>query len=104
MKLRMVSRGFFSEPLDVLTYSRKRNVAMVSVMATREMDTPTYPMTCRDSVIARLVLRGAALSNMAKCVRWVHSHTVTEQLERSSFLEQPLSDHWPMLKRELLGL
>lgn len=41
---------------------------------------------------------GAALSSMAKCVRWLHSHTVTETLESLSFLEQPLSDQPPMLK------
>ena len=43
-------------------------------------------------------LRGFALSIMAKCVRWVHSHTVTEVLDRTSFLVQPLSDHCPTLR------
>ena len=45
------------------------NVAMVRVMATREMDTPTYPMISRDSTTGAVKLGGDALSKMAKCVR-----------------------------------
>ena len=73
---------------------------MVSAMATREMDTPTYPIICRDSTTGAVKLEGAALSKMAKCVRWLHSHTVTELLERLSFLWHPLSDHCPLLRME----
>ena len=58
-------------------------------MATGEIDT---------LLISWERLRGAALSNMAKCVRWVHSHTVTEVLETVSFLVQSLSDHCPELR------
>ena len=44
-------------------------------------------------------------SKMAKCVRCVHSHTVTEAFDRDSFFEHPLSDQCPAVKMapELLG-
>ena len=58
-------------------------------MATGEIDT---------LLISWERLGGALLSNMAKCVRWVHSHTVTEVLDRVLFLVQSLSDHCPELR------
>ena len=70
---------------------------IVIAIATRETDTPKYPMTSRESVIGVDTLKGAALNNIAKCVRWSHSHTVKEMLERMLFLEQPRTDHCPIL-------
>ena len=64
-------------------------------MATGEIDTL---LISRERVTGSERLRGAALSNMAKCARWVHSHTVTEVLDRVSFLVQSLSDHCPELR------
>ena len=42
---------------------------MVATMATRDTDTPIYPMTCKESKTVMEVLIGAGLSNMEKCVR-----------------------------------
>ena len=50
-------------------------------IATRETDTPKYPMTSRESVTGADALGGTALNSMAKCVRWSHSQTVIETLE-----------------------
>ena len=55
-------------------------------------------MICRESWTSRETLSGAALSRMAKWVRWSHSHTVTEELERSGFSWQPLLDQFPSLR------
>lgn len=71
----------------------------VKAMATTETDTPMYPMTCNESRTGGGTLRGSALNRIAKCVRWSHSHTVKEVLEMTSFLEQPLPDHCPILNR-----
>ena len=73
-------------------------MAIVIPMVMRETVTPTYPMVTSERTTDSVTLRGAALSKMAKWVRWLHSHTVTEVLERLSFLSQPLSDHCPVLR------
>ena len=70
----------------------------VNVMATSDTDTPTYPIICRESVTGGGRFKGRALSRMAKWVRWLHSHTVIEELERVSFLLHPLSDHCPTVR------
>ena len=80
------------------SYLKATNVKTVRAMATRETDTPTLPMTSNDNTTASVRLKGDALSKMAKCVRWLHSHTVTEVLERLSDLLHPLSDHCPALR------
>ena len=83
---------------DVRTYLNRANVVMVSITASIENDVPTKPMTLSEVSTSWFNLRGEALSKMAKCVRWLHSHTVTELLERPSFLRHPLSDHCPKLR------
>ena len=70
----------------------------VSAMATSDMDTPTYPIICRESVTGGGGFKGRALSRMAKWVRWLHSQTVTEELERVSLLLHPSLDHCPTVR------
>ena len=69
-------------------YLSALNVKTVRAMATSETATPTYPMISRERATDLEKLNGEALSNMAKCVRWVHSHTVKEVLDRTSFFVQ----------------
>ena len=85
------------EIIKIASYFIATNVIMVSAMATRETDTPTYPMTRRDKVTAGVMFKGRPLSRMAKWVRWSHSHTVTEEFE-VLVLTHPLSDHLPALR------
>lgn len=71
------------------------------------MDSVVTILEVEDSVVApvgsdvgaSVVL--AALSNVAKCVRWVHSHTVLELLERLPFLEHPLVASVPTFNKLL---
>lgn len=58
-------------------------------------------MTCKDNTLFLERSSGTGLSSMAKCVRWEHSHTVTDTLESSLSLLHPLLDHWPMLRISL---
>ena len=84
------------EIIKIASYFTATNAIMVSTMATRETDTPTYPMTSRDEVTSRVIIM-FALSRMVKWVRWSHLHTVTEEFE-VLVLTHPLSDHLPALR------
>ena len=48
------------------SYLRKMNTKTVAAMATSEMDTPMYPVICKDKIFAGERSRGRALSKMAK--------------------------------------
>ena len=89
---------------ELTTYLRSMNVIIVTVMATKDTVTPTYPMVCSDITALVERLRGTGLSNMAKCVRWLHSHTVRELFESVSILAQPSLDHCPLVRDELSEL
>jgi hypothetical protein len=55
--------------LALILHSKKRNIKTVAAMATSEMDTPMYPIICKDmidKIFARERSRGRALSKMAK--------------------------------------
>jgi hypothetical protein len=52
--------------LELILHSKKRNIKTVAVMVTNEMDTPTYPIICKDKILGRERSRGRALSKMAK--------------------------------------
>ena len=71
--------------LALILHSKKRNINTVIAMATREMDTPMYPIICKAKIkfFARERSGHRALSKMAKLVRWLHSQTVMEGVERS---------------------
>ena len=76
---------------------------MVSIRTTTETVTPKYPMTLRETeTCGSCDITGLALRRIAKCVRWVHSHTVERSDERASFLMHPLVDHSARLSTLLL--
>ena len=54
------------ETLVLILHSKKRNIKNVAAMATSEIDTPTYPMICKDKILGCERSRGRALSKMAK--------------------------------------
>ena len=50
----------------LILHSKKRNKNTVAAMATSEMDTPMYPIICKDKFFAGERSKGRALSKMAK--------------------------------------
>ena len=82
------------ETLVLILHSKKRNISTVTAMATNEMDTPMYPIVCRANIFCGEIsmLRGRALSKMAKWVRWLHLQKVMVELK---FVSQPSTDHCP---------
>jgi hypothetical protein len=52
--------------LALILHSKKRNIKTVAAMATSEMDTPMYPIICKDKIFMCERSRGHALSKMAK--------------------------------------
>ena len=77
---------------EIHAYLRKMKTKTVAAMATSEIDTPMYPVICKDKIFSCESLRGRALSKMAKWVRWLHLQTVMVELK---FVSQPSSDHCP---------
>ena len=54
------------ETVALILHSKKRNIKIVTVMATSEIVTPIFPIICNDKVFCGERLRGRALSKMAK--------------------------------------
>ena len=78
-----------------IAYFRNRNTNMVVAMAISETNTPIYPTICKVNACWGVKVGGRALSKMAKLVRWLHSQTVMEDVERPSLTPHPSSDHSP---------
>ncbi len=69
------------------------NIVIVATFETIEIDTPIFPMSCKDILTLVSKTIGFGLRRIAKWVKWLHSQVVVVNDEY--ILIQPLVDHSP---------
>ena len=84
----------------MITYLWIKKIVIVATFETIEIDTPIYPMSCKDILILVFEIIGFALRRIAKWVKWLHSQVVVVNDEYA--LVHPLVDHSPRLSIDAL--